>query len=50
MDADKAKDMMNRFMQSEEWQKIAAHPPAVAAIQKFMETVKGKGQYRSGSI
>jgi general transcription factor 3C polypeptide 5 (transcription factor C subunit 1) len=42
-EADKAQEMMSRFMQSEEWKKIAAHPPAVDSIQKFMEVVKGKG-------
>ncbi|KAH6915161.1 RNA polymerase III transcription factor IIIC subunit-domain-containing protein [Coprinopsis sp. MPI-PUGE-AT-0042] len=42
-DGDKAQEMMSRFMQSEEWKKIAGHPPAVEAIQKFMEVVKGKG-------
>ncbi|TFK27097.1 hypothetical protein FA15DRAFT_702315 [Coprinopsis marcescibilis] len=40
---DKAKEIMAKFVQSEEWKKIAQHPPAVEAIQKFMNVIGSKG-------
>ncbi|KAG2013885.1 hypothetical protein CC2G_010750 [Coprinopsis cinerea AmutBmut pab1-1] len=39
----KAVELANELAQSPEWKKLAAHPPALKAIEQFVEILKEKG-------